>query len=120
MNKIRLAAATAILGLWTTPGVAASLAPAEAAGHIGEDGTVCGVVVGTKFDAHLPSQPTFLDFGKPYPDEVFAAVIFGADRARFGTPETDLQGRRVCVSGLIGEFQHKPAIVLTDPAQLAR
>ena len=30
------------------------------------------------FEAGSRSQPTFLDLGKPYPNAVFAAVIFGA------------------------------------------
>jgi len=31
-------------------------------------------------------QPIFLDFGKPNADQVFTAVIFGNNRAKFGTP----------------------------------
>jgi hypothetical protein len=77
-------------------------------------------VASTKFDADLEGQPTFLDFGKPYPDEVFAAVVFGTNRAKFGTPETTLQGKRVCVSGTISEYQSKPAIVVSDPSQLTQ
>jgi hypothetical protein len=69
---------------------------------------------------HLRSRPTFLDFGKPYPDQVFAAVIFGANRAKFRTPETALQGKRVCVSGSIHENRDKPEIILNDPRQLTQ
>jgi hypothetical protein len=47
-------------------------------------------VASTKFDAHLRSRPKFLYFGKPYPDQVFTAVIWGSDRTKFGTPETTL------------------------------
>jgi hypothetical protein len=120
MNKGQLLAAAAALGLWAFSGKAATLTPDEAANHLGQKATVCGVVAATKFDAHLDGQPTFLDFGRPYPDEVFAAVIFGADRAKFGTPEATLQGKRVCVSGSISVYQNKPAIVLNDPRQLTR
>jgi hypothetical protein len=67
-------------------------------------------------NAHLRSRPAFLGFGKPYPDQPFAAVIFGTDRAKFGTLETTLQGKRVCVSGAIREYRGKPEIVLTDPS----
>jgi hypothetical protein len=119
MNKATLLAAAA-LGLWALPSGGASLSPDDAASHVGQTATVCGVVVSTKFDEHLKSQPTFLDFGKPYPDEVFAAVIFGANRAKFGIPETTLQGKRACVSGTISEYQDKPAIVLSDPKQLSQ
>jgi hypothetical protein len=120
MNKATLLAAAIALGLWAFPVSAASVSPDEAASHIGQTATVCGVVVWTKFDAHLDGQPTFLDFGKPYPHEVFAAVIFGANRAKFGTPETTLQGKRVCVSGTISEYQTKPAVVVSDPSQLTQ
>ena len=78
------------------------------------------MVASTKFDAHLRSQPTFLDFGKPYPNQPFTAVIWGSDRAKFGTPETTLQGKRVCVSGAIREYRGKPEIILSDPSQLTQ
>jgi hypothetical protein len=82
--------------------------------------TVCGVVASTKFDAHLRSRPTFLDFGKPYPNQVFTAVVFGSNRAKFGTPEARLQGKRVCVSGAIRDYRGKPEIILRDPSQLTQ
>jgi hypothetical protein len=77
------------------------------------------VVATTKFDAHLRSQPTFLDFEKPYPNEVFTAVIFGSDRAKFGTPETTFQGKRVCVTGQVRNYRGKPEIIVSDPSQLS-
>jgi hypothetical protein len=109
-----------MLALWALPSNAATLSPEDAAKHIGQAATVCGVVASTKFDEHLKSQPTFLDFGEPYPHQVFTAVIWGSDRAKFGTPEATLQGKRVCVSGLIGEYRGKPEIILTDPSQLTQ
>jgi hypothetical protein len=119
-NKAALVAATAAFGFWIYPAGAAPLSPDDAAQHIGQNATVCGVVASTKFDAHLRSQPTFLDFGKPYPNHVFTAVIFGVNRARFGTPETTLQGKRVCVSGTIRAYRGRPEIVLDDPSQLTQ
>jgi hypothetical protein len=115
-----LRAAAAALALWALPISAATVSPDDAAKHISQTATVCGVVASTKFDAHLRSQPTFLDFGKPYPDQVFSAVILRYDRGKFGTPETTLQGKRVCVSGKIREYRGKPEIILTDPKQLTQ
>jgi hypothetical protein len=120
MNIPRVLVASVVLGLWGMPSKAASLSPDDAATHIGQNATVCGVVASTKFDGHLKSQPTFLDFGKPYPQQVFTAVIFGANRAKFGTPETAMQGKRVCVSGSIREYRGRPEIILSDPSQLAQ
>lgn len=118
-----LSAATLIVALTTSPlGVssanAADLQAEDAAHHLGETATVCGVVASAKFDIGLRSQPTFLDFGRAYPDQVFTAVIFGSDRAKFGTPETALRGKQVCVTGKIQDRSGMPEIILTDPKQL--
>ena len=78
----------ACFGLWALPATAAELRPEDASKHIGETATVCGVVASAKFDADLRLQPTFLDFGKPYPDQPFTAAIYGDNRSKFGTPET--------------------------------
>ena len=100
------------------PARAAELAADEAAHHLGETATVCGVVASGKYDADLKSQPTFLDFEKPYPDQVFTAVIFGSDRGKFGTPETALRGKRICVIGKIQDRSGLPEIILNNPKQL--
>jgi hypothetical protein len=61
-----------------------------------------------------------LDFGKPYPSAVFTAVVYGENRAKFGTPETPLRGNRICVTGKISDHHGKAEIVLTDPSQLTQ
>jgi hypothetical protein len=66
--------------------------------HVGETATVCSVVASAKFASSSRSQPTFLDLDQPYPNAPFTAVIFGSDRAKFGTPETSLRGKRICVT----------------------
>ena len=118
MNVARLAIAATVLGLWAFPTGAATLVSGDAAGHIGESATVCGTVASAKFAANSRSQPTFLDFDKPYPSAVFTAVIFGNDRQKFGTPEMSLRGRRVCVTGQIRDYRGKPEIIVNDPRQV--
>jgi hypothetical protein len=76
MNLTRLLAASALVGLWTFSASAADLHPEDAASHIGETATVCGVVASAKFEAKARSQPTLLDLGKSYPHTVFTAVIY--------------------------------------------
>lgn len=117
-HALKLIAAVTVFGLCAFPAVAADLSSEDAAHHVGETATVCGVVASGKFDADLKSQPTFLDFEKPYPDQVFTVVIFGADRAKFGTPETSLHGKQVCVTGKIQDRSGLPEIILSDPKQL--
>jgi hypothetical protein len=120
MRAVKMIAASALLGLWAPTVCAADLAAEDAVHHVGETATVCGAVASAKFDAELQSQPTFLDFGKPYPDQVFTAVIFGADRTKFGSPEISLRGKRVCVTGKIQDQHGLPEIVLGDPKQLTQ
>ena len=120
MNPARLLVASATVGLWAFSANATDLGPEDAASHIGETGTVCGVVASAKFEADARAQPTLLDLGKSYPHAVFTAVIYGDHRSKFGTPETSLRGRRVCVTGQISDCHGKPKIVLTDPSQLTQ
>jgi hypothetical protein len=75
---------------------AASLSPEETADHIGEIATVCGLVVSTTYLPQAPQAPTFLDLGKPYPNQIFSAIIFGSDRPKFGAPETSMRDKPVC------------------------
>jgi len=120
MNPTRLLAASAAFGSWTFSTSAAPLSPENAAGHIGETATVCGVVASPKYEADAQSQPTLLDLGKPSPNATFTAVVYGENRAKFGTPETSLRGKRICVTRKISDYEGKPEIVLTDPSQLSQ
>ena len=120
MKSNWIAAAAAMLGLAAASAGAAELGPGDAARHVGETATVCGVVASAKYLSRSATKPTLLDLGEPYPDEIFTVVIFGRDRAKFGTPETTLKGRRVCVTGKIEEYRGMPEIVLADPGQLTR
>jgi hypothetical protein len=63
---------------------------------------------------------TFVDLGQAYPNDVFTAIIFGADRPKFGVPESSLKGRSVCVREEIFLFQGKPRMTLSDSKQLKR
>jgi len=94
------------------------LSPAEAKDHFGETATVCGEVVSTRFAASTKGRPTFLNLDKPYPQQIFTIVIWGSNRAKFGTPETEFKGKRVCVTGRISEYRGAPEIVADDPKQI--
>jgi hypothetical protein len=102
----------------STAAHAALLNPEEAGSHIGEDATVCGIVASATYAANAPMAPTFLDLGKPYPNQIFTAVILGNDRTKFGVPENSMREKTVCVTGEIFVYQGKPEIILHDPAQL--
>ena len=90
----------------------------QAKNHIGDTATVCGVVASTKYAASSRRSPTFLNLDLPYPRHIFTIVIWGTDRAKFGTPEVTYSGKRVCVSGTIQEYRGKPEIIATSPDQI--
>jgi len=96
-----------------------SISATDAKNHIGEKATVCGKVAGTLYAAGSLDDPTFINLAKPYPDQVFKIVIWGRDRDKFGKPEQDYRGKRMCVTGEIAAFKGIPQIVATDPSQIS-
>jgi DNA/RNA endonuclease YhcR with UshA esterase domain len=119
-SAIAIAALVACVAVHVaTPAVADDmLTPDQAPLHIGENATVCGVVASTRYAAGTKGQPTFLNFDLPYPRQIFAVVIWGSDRPKFGTPETTLMGKRTCATGVIQSFRGKAEIIAADPRQL--
>ena len=95
------------------------LTAAEAKDHIGETATVCGSVVSTHYAPGTKGQPTFLNLDKPYPNQVFTVLIWGENRSKFGTPESEYKGKRICVTGKITEYKAAPEIVVNDPGQIS-
>lgn len=112
--------AAVLLVLAAGPAIAVEIAAEDAAHHVGESVTVCGVVESARYVERSTSQPTFLNLGKPYPNQVFTVVIFGADRPKFGGPESTLLKKRICATGVIRLYQSRPEMSLRDPSQLSQ
>ena len=99
--------------------VAADLLTAQqAAEHVGETATVCGVVASANYATKSKDQPTFLNFDQPYPNQIFTVMILGSDRPKFGAPERSFMGKRMCATGEIMQYRGKPEIIATSPNQL--
>jgi hypothetical protein len=92
---------------------------AEVNKHIGDSVTVCGKIYGGKFLDAAKNQPTFLNMGAAYPDQLLTIVIWGSTRKSFPyKPEEQLKGKQVCVTGKIDLFKEKPQIMVQQDAQL--
>jgi hypothetical protein len=91
---------------------------AEAKDHVGETRTVCGKVVRTHFASKSKGEPTFLNLEEPYPKEVFTILIWGTDRAKFGTPETRYKDASVCVTGKITGYRGNLRSKRLSPSQI--
>ena len=101
----------------TAEAVASALKPSDAAGHVGEEQTVCGAVTGTRQADSF--KPLFLDFGPPFPNQVFM-VHFITFTGRVGDWPDQIDrsidikewfdGKNICVKGRIEWYRDTPAI----------
>jgi DNA/RNA endonuclease YhcR with UshA esterase domain len=91
---------------------------ADAKDHVGETATVCGTVASSRYASSTKGQPTFLNLDKAFPTQVFTILIWGENRGKFGAPESEYKGKRVCVTGKITEYRGVPEIVVDDPQQI--
>ena len=122
MYSAKLAITSAAFGMWAFSAGAVSIDPTAAMAGIGRTATVCGVIASADYMVGARANPTFLTVVNPdQPDanRALTAVIYGHDRAKFGTPETTLQGQRLCVTGFISYFRGRPEMILSTPRQLA-
>lgn len=84
------------------------------AAHVGETVTVEGRVA----DVFTSKKGnTFLNFGAPYPNQTFSAVIFVSEASLFPGVHS-LEGRTVRVTGRVILYEGKPEIILKNPKQL--
>jgi hypothetical protein len=94
------------------------LTATEAKEHIGDNATVCGDVVSTRYASSSKGQPTFLNLDKPYPNQIFTVVIWGSNRSKFKSPEEDYKFKKICVTGKITAYDGLPEIIADDPKQI--
>jgi hypothetical protein len=97
----------------------ANLTPAEAAKHVGENATVCGVVAGVRTATSSKGSPTFVNLGKPYPNQVFTILIWRDDLKKFSPAPSSWDGKRICATGTITLYRNVPEIVARDSGQVS-
>jgi hypothetical protein len=91
---------------------AGAITPRQAKRHIGRVKTVCGRVASTKYARYSNGRPTFLNLGKPYPNQLFTILIWYEYRSLYPRPpERMFRYKTVCVRGLIGKYGGVPQIV---------
>jgi hypothetical protein len=90
----------------------------EAKNHIGESATVCAVVAGTHYAEQTKGSPTFVNIGKPYPNQPFTVLIWGEDLPGFSPKPGTWGGKRVCETGPISSYQGRPETIAKAPGQI--
>jgi hypothetical protein len=85
----------------------------DAKNHIGDSVTVCGKVYSARFVSNATNEPTFLNLGAKYPDQLLTIVIWSDVRKQFkGNPEDIFLNKEICVTGKVELFRDKPQIVI--------
>jgi hypothetical protein len=97
---------------------ASTLMPSEAAKHIGENATVCGVVAGVHTATSSKGSPTFVNLDKKYPNQVFTILIWESDLSKFSPAPSSWDGKRVCATGRIELYRNVPEIVTRETGQI--
>lgn len=77
--------------------------------------TVQGRVVDVSYSSK--SVTHFLNFGQPYPNNCFTAVIFRSDKDNFADIY-GYEGKNVRISGTVKIYNGKPEIILENPLQI--
>ena len=113
---MRLSALALLFVLAAAPAVAADTIPAaDAAKHVGETGTVVGVLNGYHFGGQ--KKPTYWNIYGEYPNNSFTAVIFAEDVGKFPNVKP-LIGKTLSITGTIQLHNGKPEIILKDVTQV--
>ena len=78
------------------------------------------IIQGKVVDSYRTEKGTvFLNFGRPYPEQCFTAVIFSSYGKKFvSNPEDYYLNKIVRVRGRIKEYRGKPEIILKSPNQI--
>jgi hypothetical protein len=109
----------AILFLTSLTGYGANLTTTEAAKHVGENATVCGVVASVHTATSSKGSPTFINLDKPYPNQVFTILIWGDDLSKFSPAPSAWNGKQVCATGTIELYRNAPEIVARGAGQVS-
>ncbi|MEN1941470.1 hypothetical protein WCE41_10070 [Luteimonas sp. MJ246] len=92
-----------------------AIRPDQATRHVGTSGMVCGKVERTRYAENSEGQPTFLYMGGAFPHHKFSARIPHAQREKFNPTLEELEGRDVCVLGMIQRDASRAEIAVRSP-----
>jgi hypothetical protein len=87
--------------------------------YVGKTITVCSKVQGS-FVTKGKKKTTYINFGKPYPNNSFTAVIFASDSANFKyIPSEYLKEKTVCITGKVALYKDKPQMIIKKEEQIS-
>ena len=91
----------------------------DAATHVGDSVKTCGKVSGIRFMEGSKGQPTLINMGAAYPNQLLTIVIWEDLRKQFEkAPEELFKDKEVCITGKIELYRDKPQIVIRSKEQV--
>jgi len=94
------------------------IAAADAINNVGETLAVCGNVAAGVYNRRSQQKNTYLNFDKAFPENTFTAIIFRKNRKHFDYKPEKLEGKWICVYGLVAMMNGKPEINVIIPEQI--
>ncbi|TMI94629.1 MAG: DNA-binding protein [Bacteroidetes bacterium] len=117
MKSLTLLLLSLIIGLTVRSQVEIKLE--DAAKHVGDSVKVCGKVSGIRFMENAKGQPTLINLGAAYPNQLLTVVIWEDLRKQFDkTPEELFKDKEICITGKIELYRDKPQIVIRSKEQV--
>lgn len=107
----------AFLLLCTPTSQSQTLTTAQAREHEGQNATVCGIVASERQASNSKGKPTYINLDVPYPNQIFAVVVWEEDLAKVGT--LPRSGAHMCVKGLISYYHGVPEIIVRSAGQIS-
>jgi endonuclease G len=92
------------------------ISTADAPFFMNQEATVCGTVVSTK---KTNSGSVFLNLDTKFPDQIFSVTIWAKEIKNFSySPEIELKGKKVCVTGMIKDYKGTPTMNITNDSRI--
>jgi hypothetical protein len=93
-----------------------TLTAAQTREHEGQNATVCGMVASVRQASTSKGKPTYINLDVPWPNQIFAAVIWEEDLPKVGS--LPRLGTHMCTKGLITYYHGVPEIILRTSEQV--
>ena len=93
-----------------------TLTAAQTREHEGDNATVCGIVTHCAPGFSHKGKPTYINLDIPWPNQIFAAVIWEEDLSKVG-PLPRL-GAHMCTKGQISYYHGVPEIIVRSSGQI--
>ena len=86
--------------------------------YVGKEITLCAKIQSISVSKR-EKKTTYINFGKPYPNQIFTVVIFEENLKNFSyIPAEQLKDKNVCLTGTIILYKDKPEIVVKNEEQI--